>query len=146
MFAEASNLSRVKPFIVTVALVAWSLGVGCAAHPAQPSRPLGQPFDLRAGVSAVVADDLRVTFNGVRSDSRCPMDAVCIQAGEAIVALTLSPSAAAAVERELRTSPGLSEVSYLSYVVKLVALAPYPKSTQQIRPEDYVATLSIDRR
>jgi hypothetical protein len=46
----------------------------------------------------------------------------------------------------LRTSPGLSEVSYLSYVVKLVALAPYPKSTQQIRPEDYVATLSIDRR
>jgi hypothetical protein len=139
-------LSRVKPFTVTVALVAWSLGVGCAAHPAQPSRPLGQPFDLRAGVSAVVADDLKVTFNGVRSDSRCPVDAVCIQAGEAIVALTLSPSAAAPVERELRTSPGLSEVSYLSYVVKLVALAPYPKSTQQIRPEDYVATLSIDRR
>ena len=74
------------------------------------------------------------------------MDAVCIQAGEAIVALTLSPSAAAPVERELRTSPGRSEVSYLSYVVKLVALVPYPKSTQQIRPEDYVATLSIDRR
>jgi hypothetical protein len=135
----------VKRFAFVV-LAATTLSFGCAADPAQPSRPLGQPFDVRAGTTAVVGDDLRVTFTGVKSDSRCPMDAVCIQAGEAIVALTLSPSAAAPVERELRTSPGLSEVSYLSYVVKLVALAPYPKSTQQIRPEDYVATLTIDRR
>jgi hypothetical protein len=146
MFAEASHVSRVKPFRVTVALVAWSLGAGCAAHPAQPSRPLGQPFDLRAGVSTLVADDLRVMFNGVRSDSRCPLDALCIQAGEAIVVLTLSQSAAAQAERELRTTPALSEASYSSYVIKLVALMPYPRSTQQIRPEDYVATLSVDRR
>jgi hypothetical protein len=26
-----------------------------------------------------------------------------------------------------------------------MALAPYPRSTQQIRPEDYVATLTVDR-
>src|SRR5262245_18702623 len=146
MFTEASHLSCVRPFTVTVAFVASSLGVGCAAHPAQPSRPLGQPFDLRAGVSTVVADELRVTFNGVRSDSRCPLDALCIQAGEAIVVLTLSQSAAAQAEREVRTTPALSEASYLSYVIKLVALAPYPRSTQQIRPEDYVATLTVDRR
>jgi hypothetical protein len=135
----------VKRFAFVV-LAASTLSFGCAAHPAQPSQPLGQPFDVRAGTTAVVGDDLRLTFTGVKSDSRCPMDVFCVQAGEAIVALTLSPSAAAPVERELRTSPGLSEVSYLSYVVKLVTLAPYPKSTQQIRPEDYVATLSIDRR
>ena len=48
-------------------------------------------------------------------------------------------------ERELRTTPALSEASYLSYVIKLVALTPYPRSTQQIRPEDYVATLTVER-
>jgi len=97
-------------------------------------------------MSAVLADDLRLTFDRVRSDSRCPLDALCIQAGEAIVVLTLSQSAAAPVEQELRTTPALSEATYLSYVIKLVALAPYPRSTQQIRPEDYVATLTVDRR
>jgi hypothetical protein len=60
--------------------------------------------------------------------------------------LTLSQPAAAQVEQELRTTPAFSEVSYLSYVIRLVALAPYPRSTQQIRPEEYVATLTVDRR
>jgi hypothetical protein len=137
----------VRLFTTAVALV-WcsSVAFGCAAHPSQPSRPFGQPFDLKAGTSAVVADGLRLTFDRVRADSRCPQDVVCIQAGEAIVVLTLSQSAAEQAEREVRTTPALSEASYLSYVIKLVALAPYPRSTQQIRPEDYVATLTVDRR
>ena len=138
---------RVKLFIALGAIVACSSGVfGCAAHPSQPSRPLGQPFDLKAGTSAVLADDVKLTFDRVRADSRCPLDAICIQAGEAIVVLTLSQSAGAQAEREVRTTPALSEATYLSYVIKLVALAPYPRSTQQIRPEDYVATLTVDRR
>jgi hypothetical protein len=138
---------RVKLFITVVAVVScFSVAFGCAAHPSQPSRPLGQPFDLKAGTSAVLADGLKLTFDRVRSDSRCPLDALCIQAGEAIVVLTLSQSGAAQEERELRTTPALSEASYLSYAIKLVALAPYPRSTQQIRPEDYVATLTVDRR
>jgi hypothetical protein len=138
---------RVTLLTAAVALVSCStLVFGCAAHPSQPSRPIGQPFDLKAGTSAVVADGLKLTFDRVRADSRCPLDALCIQAGEAIVVLTLSQSTAAQAEREVRTTPALSEASYLSYVIKLVALAPYPRSTQQIRPEEYVATLTVDRR
>ena len=114
--------------VSSIAVLAWvSLGYGCAAHPAQPSRPLGQPFELRTGASAIV-------------------DALCVQAGEAVIALTLSQSSSARAERELRTTPATSETSYQSYLVKLVALAPYPKSTEQIRPEDYIATLTVDRR
>jgi hypothetical protein len=137
---------RVKRFVAAVVVACASGAFGCAAHPSQPSRPLGQPFDLKAGTSAVLADDLKLTFDRVRADSRCPLDAICIQAGEAIVVLTLSQSAGAQAEHELRTTPALSEASYLSYVIKLVALAPYPRSTQQIRPEDYVATLTVERR
>jgi hypothetical protein len=138
---------RVKLFVAAVAIVSCSsVAFGCAAHPSQPSRPLGQPFDLKAGTSAVLADGLKLMFDRVTADSRCPLDAICIQAGEAVVVLTLSQSNAAQAERELRTTPALSEASYLSYVIRLVALAPYPRSTQQIRPEEYVATFAVDRR
>ena len=138
---------RVKLFVAAI-LVVWcsSVAFGCAAHPSQPSRPLGQPFDLKAGTSAVLADGLRLTFERVRADSRCPLDALCIQAGEAIVVLTLSQSASPQDEREVSTTPTRSEAVYLSYVIKLVALAPYPRSAQQIRPEEYVATFTVDRR
>jgi hypothetical protein len=138
---------RVKLCIAALALVSCSsIAVGCAAHPSQPSRPLGQPFDVKAGMSVVLTDGLELTFDRVRTDSRCPLDAICIQAGEAIVVLALSQSAATRAERELGTTPNSSEASYLSYVIKLVALAPYPRSTQQIRPEEYVATLTVERR
>ena len=135
-------------FVLPSAIIfaAWNVSFGCAAHPSQPSRPLGQPFDVKAGMSVVLTDGLKLTFDRVQADSRCPLDAICIQAGEAIVVLTLSQSAATPAERELRTTPAFSEVSYLSFVIKLVALAPYPRSTQQIRPEDYVATLTVERR
>ena len=147
MTFAGGGILRVKHFVVAIALVSWtSVASGCAAHPSQPSRPLGQPFDLKAGTSAVLTDGLRLTFDRVRADSRCPLDALCIQAGEAIVVLTLTQSASSQVEQELRTTPAFSEASYQSYVIKLVALAPYPRSTQQIRPEEYVATLTVDRR
>jgi len=136
----------VKAVRLVIVHVAASLSFGCAAHPSQPSRPLGQPFDVKAGTSAVLADGLKLTFDRVRTDSRCPLDAICIQAGEAIVVVTVSQPQASPAERELRTTPALSETSYLSYVIKLVALSPYPRSTQQIRPEEYVATLTVDRR
>jgi hypothetical protein len=141
---ETVSGNHLASMIVVVAFA--TLISGCGTHPAQPSRPLGQPFELHTGASAIVEDGLRIMFERVRSDSRCPLDALCIQAGEAIVVLTLSQSAASPVEQELRTTPAFSEASYLSYVIKLVALAPYPRSTQQIRPEEYVATLTVDRR
>jgi hypothetical protein len=120
-----------------------SLGFACAAHPAQPSVPLGSLFELRYGTSATL-QGLKLTFDGVKSDSRCPQDAVCVWAGEAVVTLTMSRSGGARVQQELRTTPVMSEASYLAYRVKLVALAPYPRSAQQIRSEDYVATLAVD--
>ena len=141
------NLARVNRFdLISVGVMCSALGLGCATHPSQPSHPLGEPFELRSGTSATLPDAVKVTFDGVKSDSRCPLDALCIQAGEAVVALTLSQSAGSLVVRELRTTPAASETPYLAYVVKLVSLAPYPRSVQQIRPEDYVVTLTVDRR
>ena len=127
-------------------LLCASVSLGCAG-PTQPSQlPLGQSFELRPGASVILQDGLSVTFDAVRSDSRCPMDALCVWAGDAIVTVRLSQSAGSQVERELHTQPGGSEASYLAYVIKLVALAPYPRSDRQIRPDDYVTILTVDAR
>jgi hypothetical protein len=134
--------------IITVAtFLCAGVSLGCAHHPTEPSSlPFGQPFELRSGASAILRDGLTVTFDGVRSDSRCPMDALCVWAGDAIVAVGLSQPAGGQLERELHTDPSGSQASYLAYVIKLVALAPYPRSDRRIQPDDYVATLTVETR
>jgi hypothetical protein len=128
-------------------LVVATLSVACAGNPTQPTDvPLGQSFELRSGASAALQDGLKVSFSSVSSDSRCPMDAICIWAGDAIVKVALSQSGGSPAERDLHTDSGGSQAAYLSYTIKLVTLAPYPRSDRPIRPEDYVATLVVEAR
>jgi hypothetical protein len=58
----------------------------------------------------------------------------------------LSEPAGIQAERALHTDPSGSEAQFLAYVIKLVALAPYPRSDRQIRPDDYLATLRVETR
>ena len=138
------HLSRV----VAISCFLWAgVNLGCAGHPTGPGElPFGQSFELRPGTSATMSDGLKVTFDGVRADSRCPMDALCVWAGDATVAVRLSQPPATQAERALHTQAGGSEAQYLAYVIKLVTLAPYPRSDRQIRPDDYVATLAVESR
>jgi hypothetical protein len=139
--------NRVHASVICAVLAVASLSLGCGSNPAQPSNlPLGQSFDLRSGSSAALQDGLRVTFTGVPSDSRCPMDAMCIWAGDAIAKVSLSQSGGSPADLDLHTGAGGSQASYLGYVITLTVLAPYPRSDRPIRPQDYVATLVVDSR
>ena len=44
------------------------------------------------------------------------------------------------------TAAAAAETTYSGYSIKLLTLAPYPRSGQQIQPEDYVATLAVASR
>lgn len=72
------------------------LTVGCSASsPTQPSAPpFGEPFELRAGQHVMLDDGLRVSFLSVHADSRCPLDAICVRAGDAVVLVALSDQSA----------------------------------------------------
>ena len=128
----------------------WSvvllLVTGCSGPTAPDRVPKGEPFDLRIGDSALTTDDLRIKFDAVRSDSRCPMDALCVRAGEAVIALTVSRVGEVAVGRELDTTPARSSTTFLNFSITLSSLQPYPRSDRQIQPADYVATLVVDVR
>ena len=136
-----------RPFrpILAVVLIAACLGATCGGNPTAPTVPLDQPFDLRAGQSAVVPGGLKVTFDRVVSDSRCPIDAICVWAGEAVIALKLSRGFAAPVEREVRADSASPEISHLGITIKVVALSPYPRSNQKTPSEEFLATFTVKR-
>ena len=125
-------------------IVAVLAGCGCSGGPTQPDRvPKGEPFDLRVGDSALTTDDVRVRFDTVRSDSRCPTGAFCVRAGEAVIALTVGRTGQVPVGRELDTTPARSFTTFEAFTITLSSLQPYPQSGRQIQPGDYVATLVV---
>ena len=129
---------------ITQVLACAALLAASCAGPVQPQVTLGQPFDLKAGQSASLDNGLTLTFDRVSSDSRCPINALCIVAGEAVVVLKISQRSGTPVELEVRTGqPPKSDAEFLSYTVSLIGLTPLPLAGQSIRPEDYVATLRI---
>lgn len=122
------------------------LAAGCLRSPVDPDSPLDAPFELKAGATAVVPGGLKIRFDEVSSDSRCPINALCVQAGEAVVVMSLSMPSRSRVQRELRTNPTASEIEYSNYTIQLMALQPHPFAGTPIAPADYVATLKVITR
>ena len=148
--------------------------LACGSSPSHPSPlPIGEPFELRVGRTAELADDVSVRFMEVSSDSRCPMDAVCVVAGEAIVriivvqrgvvpppgvslnlirifinGLTDPPCVTrpGSVDCVLRTSSGKAIIETETHTITLLQLAPYPRAATPIPPGDYVGTFIVTPR
>ena len=129
-----------------VAMLWAAISAACGRSPNQPGELARQSVELRAGSSATLDGGLTIAFDRVTSDSRCPMNAFCVWAGDAIVAVSLSQGPGGPAARELHTDARAAEASYLAYSIKLLALAPYPRTDRQILPGDYVATLTVARK
>lgn len=129
-----------------MALIAALSSAGCLDSPTGPDAVAGRPFELKAGAVSALPDGTRLRFDRVQSDSRCPMDVTCVWAGDATVAMTLTPSKGSAESLELHTQPTGSHISYGIYTITLKALAPYPQSTRPIAAADYIATLVVSVR
>src|SRR5262245_4169076 len=92
----------------------------------------------------VTLEGLRISFEGVVDDSRCPAGARCVWAGDAAAAFTLEKPPAAAVQRRLHTSGRFERrFEYDAFVVALEDIKPYPKDGTAIAPDDYRATLVV---
>src|SRR5690349_9135119 len=59
-------------------------------------REVGRAFEMKIGESFAI-NDLKLTFRNVDADSRCPIDAVCVWAGDAEVALKIDQGSQSAV-------------------------------------------------
>ena len=89
---------------------------------------------------------LRITFDGVSGDSRCPTGAQCVWAGDAAAGFSLEKSPES-IRRTLHTSNRFErQVDVAGFVVRLEDVKPYPKLGETIAPADYRAVLIVTKR
>jgi hypothetical protein len=106
---------------------------------------LDREFNLRPGQGALVRiEGLRIGFDSVIEDSRCPKGVDCIWAGQGKIRIKLNKTNKKPASVELSTlEPG--KVSYLGYQISLVGLSPYPQAGGTINKKAYVATLAVSK-
>jgi hypothetical protein len=118
-------------------------GMHCG-DPAQLA--LGRPFSLRFGESAVFEkENVRLRFDSVPEDSRCPKKVQCVSAGNARIRLEITVGSATPSVVELNTARGPREAEIEGFRIVLEDLAPYPLTSQPIPAEEFLATLSVLR-
>jgi len=128
-------------------ILLFCLGVlaACASATSAPTGPVNAQVVLAPGeVTEVSGAGIRIRFQGVFGDSRCPADVVCIQGGDAIVRIDVLPQMGGAVTYDLHTG-NMQPVHHADLTIALETLEPYPFSSRTIEPGDYRATLRITR-
>lgn len=130
---KAENEVVMKKFIL--------LAVTLAATVAICSAQSSQKLQLRAGQQKA-AGNLTVKFVAVTEDSRCPSNVVCVWSGVAKVKVQLRRNGKTA-EFELNTNQLDKPAVLDGYSVKLVSVAPYPKTSAPITRADYVANFAV---
>jgi hypothetical protein len=132
---------------LAIAALALMLTACNGDTPGGPSTPVDVRVVLAPGGEATVPGaGTVIRFEGVASDSRCPGDAICVWAGDAIVRVVVLSSGSASSTYELHTVD-LKPVQHRDVTIALEALSPYPFASKGPIPAgDYRATLRITRQ
>jgi len=114
-----------------------------------PTTPFGENFWLDFDDIAVMQNDsLTLSFIDV-SDSRCPIDVICIWEGEVVVTLLAiygdsDDRTEEEVELVLNGGDAATTVSFASYEVVLLNVNPYPDTRVATSKEDYGIELIVN--
>lgn len=115
-----------------------------ACVPAQEFK-LDAPFKLAYRTTQSNSDEnIRIRFDGVNSDERCPIEYSCVVAGNAEVALTFW-SGAKKESFVLNTSNDPQAWTGMGYTVSLIGLAPAKSAYRPLPRRDYVVTVLVGK-
>jgi hypothetical protein len=107
---------------------------------------LNVPFTLAAGQSGVLDDEeLSVTFVRVLDDTRCPIDAMCVWAGDATMAVYARKVGKAAETLDLTLQGNAQGVVYEGFGFHAQHLLPAQLSGEPIPQRDYTVELLVNR-
>jgi hypothetical protein len=134
--------------LLAVLLCAVLLSPVAQAAPVQVV--LGQPVVLAVGEQAGTVDGaVRVRFDRVLEDSRCPAQVECFWTGRARIAVVVEPAGQAPVTVDFDTNPApgstVTTARAGAFDITLRALDPYPQTPEAIPLPDYRATLVVSR-
>ena len=121
-----------------------ALASGCQEATAPPGAVDSEIVLAPEQTVVIEQTSLRIRFDGVGSDSRCPTDVNCIQAGDAVVQISVTDDRGTE-HYELHTGSPQS-ANHGDFTITLVRLLPQPVSTRTIQPEEYRATLRVTPR
>lgn len=133
------------------------MAAGCGGAPSDPAASgaddataveaaLQTEVTLEPGQTAVFDGGLRVTFEEVVGDSRCPLDVTCLWAGDATVAFSLAMGEGDRARTELHTHPDFRRSAELGgYTVRLVDLTPHPRTDRPPEEETPRAVIEVTR-
>lgn len=117
-----------------------------AAQPGEKVIVWDQEFKLKIGESAKAPrEGLKVQFDSVSEDSRCPKGVTCVWAGNAKVLLKVQKDTGKSADVELNTNINPKTFRYLEYDLSLKELKPYPESNGTIKSSDYEVTLTVHK-
>ncbi|WP_395702144.1 hypothetical protein [Aquabacterium sp.] len=105
---------------------------------------------LRSGQATVIApESLSLQLTAV-TDTRCPIDVMCVWAGQAVATVQVTQAGQPAETVQIGTPapaemklPG--DASYRGYRLSLQGLEPAPRSGVQVPLDQYRATVQVDR-
>ena len=132
--------------ILVSALILFGAGA-CSSYP-DPSLSIRPPGTVKLKVGSGASIDSTpwtVIFDSVVSDSRCPLGVLCIQAGEAVLALELaSPLADPQPHDNPHFTLGATPVTVEGLRFTQVEVLPLMRQNVTIDPKSYEVTLQIE--
>jgi hypothetical protein len=105
-----------------------------------------EQVQIRGGQQKRVANGkVRITFISVTEDSRCPINAKCIWAGNAKVKIQVSVRGGETKTFVLNTNGGDHAGTADAFRVQLEDLTPGKQTSRPLRQRDYRVTLSVTK-
>ena len=135
---------RIRHAISTIP--ALLLGVACSSSVATSCSDEDAPrYALHVGGSHVIGTtSWSVKLDSVISDSRCPLGVLCIQAGEALLAMELTNPAADAIPPDNpHFALGTTQLTVNGFRFFQTDIQPVRMQNQTIDQSAYVATLRV---
>ena len=97
---------------------------------------------LKYGETLFINDELEIGFSDVPTDSRCPIDAMCVWAGDGEVKLNLKKDGSSkSISLHTTLEPKITLID--NYEIRLNQLLPSRRASEQIKPEQYIIEIKI---
>ena len=131
--------------VLLLAIAVLATTPSCRRTTAPQDVPTTSRATLAVGEAfAPAGTNLRISFDRVNSDSRCPIDVVCVQAGTAEIVISVREDRAGSASQSyvLRSFAEPREVVIGGYRVRLEDVTPSPRAGVPIATSAYRITLS----
>lgn len=127
------------------------LALGCSDSTGPEADPQAALYYTPRDVTLRVGEEKQVegsvlylAFGAVIEDSRCPIDALCVWQGNAMVELGIHAGMGPTYPLRLNTGLEPSSVVWNGIRVSLLELQPAPRAAEPIKPDAYVVKVRLE--